>query len=144
MTSKNYLLSLKNGQLKPVYNVQIGVESEYIIQAQLFSQANDLHTLKPFLTPLEASFDRKYQAIVADSGYESEENDQFLKEKEYTSWIKPANHEQLKSRAFKKQIGRRENMACVAETMRIFASKEDVSFRLGLNPNKRKPGIKDK
>ena len=101
---------MKNGQLKPAYNVQMGVDSEYVIHVGLYPFANDMNTLKPFLTTLEERFDRKYKAIIADAGYENEENYWFLKKNEYTSFIKPATHEQLKSRSFKKQMGRRENM----------------------------------
>jgi transposase len=101
---------MKNGQLKPAYNVQIGVEAEYIVHVGLYPFSNDLNTLKPFLTSLEERFNEKYKNIIADAGYESEENYMFLKDNEYTSYIKPANHEQMKTRTFKKQIGRRENM----------------------------------
>jgi len=101
---------MKNGQLKPAYNVQIGVEAEYIVHMRLYPFSNDLNTLKPFLTSLEERFNEKYKNIIADSGYESEENYMFLKDHEYTSYIKPTNYEQMKTRKFKKQIGRRENM----------------------------------
>ena len=40
---------MQNGQLKPGYNVQLAVESEYIIGAGLFPDANDVWTLKPML-----------------------------------------------------------------------------------------------
>ena len=38
-----------NGQLKPGYNVQIGVESEYIVGIGLFPKPTDVTTLIPFL-----------------------------------------------------------------------------------------------
>ena len=38
-----------NGQLKPGYNVQIGVESEYIVGIPLFLNPTDVTTLIPFL-----------------------------------------------------------------------------------------------
>jgi transposase len=101
---------MQNGQLKPAYNVQIGVEAEYIVHAKLFPLANDLNTLIPFLDSFEEIYKQKYKNIVADAGYESEENYSYLKLKGYTSYIKPVNHEQLKKKSFKKQIGRRENM----------------------------------
>ena len=82
---------MKNGQLKPAYNVQIGVEAEYIVHMRLYPFSNDLNTLTPFLTSLEERFNEKYKNIIADAGYESEENDMFFKDHEYTSYIKPAN-----------------------------------------------------
>ena len=37
-----------NGQLKPGYNIQIGVESEYIVACGAFSNCTDVQTLIPF------------------------------------------------------------------------------------------------
>lgn len=40
---------VRNGQLKPAYNVQIAVNSEYITGIEAFSDRTDVRTLKPFL-----------------------------------------------------------------------------------------------
>jgi hypothetical protein len=40
---------MKNGQLKPGYNVQLAVESEYVIGMGIFPNCNDLGTLKPMM-----------------------------------------------------------------------------------------------
>ena len=40
---------MRNGQLKPGYNVQIAVNSEYITGIEAFSDRNDVRTLRPFL-----------------------------------------------------------------------------------------------
>jgi len=40
---------MRNGQLKPGYNVQLAVEAEYVVGAELFSNASDVGTLKPML-----------------------------------------------------------------------------------------------
>ena len=101
---------MKNGQLKPAYNIQIGVEAEYIVHAGVFPFANDLMTLIPFMDSFKERQKRNYQNIVADAGYESEENYAYLKENDYTSYIKPVNYEQMKKKSFRKQIGKRENM----------------------------------
>ena len=39
---------MRNGQLKPAYNVQIGVNSEYITGIELFFDRPDVRTLQPF------------------------------------------------------------------------------------------------
>ncbi len=44
---------MRNAQLKPGYNVQIGVDSEYIAAADIFSDSNDVWTLVPFLKTME-------------------------------------------------------------------------------------------
>ena len=65
---------MRNGQLKPGYNVQIGVESEYIVGIDISSERSDQLILIPFLDKLEREISDKYNSITADAGYESEEN----------------------------------------------------------------------
>lgn len=57
----------------------------------------------------------KFERIVADAGYESEENLTCLKEKGIAAYIKPGNYEQIGTRKFSKEIGRKENMMYDAE-----------------------------
>ena len=101
---------MKNGQLKPAYNVQIAVESEYIIGLGLFPNPTDTTTLIPFLKRMEAMQHRKIGNIVADAGYSSEENFTFLKENGQTAYIKPQDYEQKKTKKYQQQIFRVENL----------------------------------
>ncbi|GBG57488.1 transposase [Sporomusaceae bacterium FL31] len=101
---------MRNAQLKPAYNVQIGVESEYVTGVGIFQDRNDIATLIPFLNNLEAKIKARYQNIIADSGYESEENYLYLEEKKQNYYIKPQTYEQWKKKSFKKDISKRENM----------------------------------
>ena len=71
---------MRNGQLKPAYNVQIGVEGEYIVGVDLFSERSDQLTFIPFMKILEDKLDKKHKNIVADAGYESEENYKYLEQ----------------------------------------------------------------
>ena len=64
---------MRNAQLKPGYNVQIGVDSEYIVAADIFQDRNDVWTLIPFLETIEKKVGFRYPSVTADSGYESEE-----------------------------------------------------------------------
>lgn len=91
---------MKNGQLKAGYNIQIAVDSEYIVNAGIFSDRTDVNTLIPFLKDT-ASNVQKYKEIVADAGYESEENYVYLNKHNQTSYIKPQNYEQLKKKKSK-------------------------------------------
>lgn len=102
---------MRNGQLKPAYNVQIAVNSEYITGIELFSQRSDVKTLKPFLHRVEQFHQARYKEVTADAGYESLDNYLYLDSSGQTCFIKPANYEQKKSKKFRKQIGRIENMA---------------------------------
>ena len=65
---------MKNGQLKPGYNVQIATEGQYALAYDLFPNPTDTRTLKPFLDVIETSYFTLPEYIVADAGYGSEEN----------------------------------------------------------------------
>ena len=83
---------MRNGQLKPAYNVQIAVNSEYITGVGVFSNRTDFGTLVPFLKQLQQHHEARYEEVTADAGYESLENYLFLEENGQVSFIKPANY----------------------------------------------------
>jgi len=101
---------MRNSQLKPGYNVQIGVESEYVTGIGIFPDRSDTTTLIPFLKNMECNLGVKYKNIIADSGYESEENYLFLEEMKQIYYIKPQTYEKWKKKSFKNDISKRENM----------------------------------
>ena len=102
--------AMLNGQLKPAYNLQHGVDSEYVTWLDVFPAPTDTTTLIPFLKDMEGHLPFKYKNIVADAGYESEENYIFIEDNDQTAYIKPQNYELSKTRKFKNDISRRENM----------------------------------
>src|SRR5690554_1803063 len=102
---------MRNAQLKPAYNVQIGVESEYITGIGVFQDRNDTTTLIPFLENMEYYLKVRYEKIIADSGYESEENYVYLENKEQEPYIKPQTYDKWKKKSFKRDISKRENMS---------------------------------
>mgnify|MGYP002859167584 CR=1 FL=1 len=99
-----------NGQLKPAYNVQHGVDSEYIVWLTIENKATDTNTLIPFLKSMENCLSFKYRNIVADAGYESEENYVFIDKNNQIAFIKPSNYEISKKKKYKNDISRIENM----------------------------------
>ena len=102
--------AMMNGQLKPAYNLQHGVDSEYITWIDISAKPTDTGTLIPFLKDMEKHLSFRYQEIVADAGYESEENYLFLEKNGQSSFIKPMNYEISKTQNYKKDIGKMENM----------------------------------
>lgn len=120
---------MRNSQLKPGYNVQIGVEGEYIVGVDITSERSDQLTLIPFLDKLNENLPKKYENIVADAGYESEENYEYLRENQQTAYIKPNTYETMKKRNFKKKIGKKENMKYIEETDEyICANNRNLGF----------------
>ena len=65
MRMKEYYMN--NGQLKPGYNVQIAVESEYIVGVGLFPNTTDTTTMIPFLERMRNHTGIKIENLVADS-----------------------------------------------------------------------------
>ena len=101
---------MRNGQLKPAYNLQVGTDAGYAVWADLFPFPDDMGTMVPFLERAEKELGFRYGTIVADAGYESEENYTYLETHGICGMIKPANYEISRTRTFKHDISRRENM----------------------------------
>ena len=99
---------MRNGQLKPAYNVQIVVNSEYITGIEVFSNRTDYGTMEPFLRELKKKHKKKHKKVTADAGYESLDNYMYLEENGQTSFIKPQNHDLAKTKKFRSQIERAE------------------------------------
>lgn len=101
---------MRNAQLKPGYNIQIGVEGGYVVGVDVSSERSDQLTLIPFLEKLEENLPQKYENVIADAGYESEENYVYLEQHQQNAYIKPQVYEQWEKKSFKNLIGKRENM----------------------------------
>ena len=102
---------MKNAQLKPGYNVQIGVEAEYIVGMDISSERSDALTLIPLLENMKHFLHGKTHGnVIADAGYESEENYSYLEGTEQTYYIKPSNYEKSKTRKYHSNFRLPENM----------------------------------
>ena len=95
---------MRNGQLKAGYNIQAGVENEYIVGIDISDERADVNTLIPYLERIEKNYGRRFANLVADAGYESEENYHYLKEKGIHPYIKPSNYEYSKTRKFQREM----------------------------------------
>lgn len=132
---------MKNGQLKPGYNIQAAVEGEYIVGMDISSERNDINTLIPFLEKLNNLELFVLKNIICDAGYESEENYLYLKSHNLTSYIKPVNYEQQKKKNFRTKYGRVENME-YHEMGDIFVCKAGrILWRVGTKHEKSKTGF---
>ncbi|WP_188499468.1 transposase, partial [Pullulanibacillus pueri] len=101
---------MKNGQLKPGYNVQIGTENQFITGFSLHQRAGDPGCLRPHFDLLKSYGRKQPQAIIADSGYGSEENYTFCEQQGIEAFVKYNTFDKEQMRAWKKQVGRIENM----------------------------------
>ncbi|WP_175638096.1 IS1182 family transposase [Metabacillus schmidteae] len=120
---------MRNGQLKPGYNVQTGTEGQFITGFSLHQRAGDPGCLIPHLKHLE-EHGVKPEKIVADSGYGSEENYDFLERERRIAYIKYNTFDQEQKRSWKKKIDRVENMEYDEELDEfICANKQRLIFQ---------------
>ena len=132
--------AMLNGQLKPAYNIQHGVDSEYITWIDISPRPTDTCTLIPFLKDMESHLGFKYSEIVADAGYESEENYSYLKTHGQLAYIKPANYEISKTRKYQNDIANRENMVYEKEKDCYYCSQGKVLKAIGTKARKTASG----
>ena len=110
---------MRNGQLKPGYNVNTATCNEFIIGNYISSDRNDVHTLIPFMKQLNTTYEGyRIGKAVVDSGYESEENYCWFEEENRPELlVKPSNHEQKRKKKYRTDISRRENMTYDAQNL---------------------------
>lgn len=135
---------MKNGQLKPGYNIQLATTGQFIIGTYGSHHPNDVYTLPLFLNKLHPKYKDKLDRIVCDSGYESIENYDYLKKHALTPYIKPSNYEISKKRNYKKDPSKRENMTYVEEDDYYICANSKKLLRQKDTIKTRKTGYKEK
>lgn len=135
---------MRNAQLKPGYNVQIAVESEYVTGVGIFQDRTDISTLIPMLNRMLEKLGRKYTNVIADSGYESEENYLYLEREGINSYIKPQSYEIWKKKSFKDDISRHENMTYIEEADAYVCVNNRILWPTGTRHKKSASGYRTK
>ena len=79
---------MRNGQLKPGYNVQIGTENGFVLGYDIFPNPTDTRTLKPHLENQRRRWGRLPERVIADAGYGSEENYAYLEKNTVDAIVK--------------------------------------------------------
>ena len=100
---------MRNAQLKPGYNVQIGVSNEYIMVIDAFQNGSDQKTFKPLLEKYNLMYDKYPPYPVADAGYGSYDNYSYCKENNMELYQKYGMWSKERDLKFKKLIYNKEN-----------------------------------
>lgn len=79
---------MRNGQLKPAYNVQASTEKQYIVNYTLGQTTSDTTLLKEHIEEHIHSYGCSPEKLTADAGYGSEENYTYLEEKDIEAFVK--------------------------------------------------------
>lgn len=80
--------AMLNGQLKPGYNVQISTENRFITNFGIYQRPADTLTMVGYLESFKARYGMQSEEIVADSGYGSEENYEYMFRNGMTPYVK--------------------------------------------------------
>lgn len=92
---------MRNGQLKPAYNQQIGTENQFITHYDFYSNPGDPLTLIPFLNGFLNSYNKMPDKVCADSGYGSEQNYEFMEGRQIEAYVKYNYFHKEQKRSFK-------------------------------------------
>jgi transposase len=99
-----------NGQLKPGYNWQISTENQYILGYTIHQTTNDTTTLKSHLESLKENLGKMPDTLIADAGYGSEENYEYLENNDVEAFVKYQYFHKEQSKKWKDDPYRTENL----------------------------------
>jgi transposase len=94
---------MKNGQLKPGYNLQISTNNQYIASYSIHQNVTDTNTLIDHLNDHINNFQQKPNNITADAGYGSEQNYQWLEDKGITAYVKYNQFDRMQNENLRNQ-----------------------------------------
>lgn len=90
---------MRNGQLKAAYNWQISTSDQYVINYDIYQNATDFLTFPNHLDEYKKLYGRAPDVVVADAGYGSEENYEYLEKAGIEGFIKyPGFHKEQKTK----------------------------------------------
>jgi len=99
-----------NGQLKPGYNWQISTENQYILGYTIHQTTNDTNTLKAHMESLKENLGKMPDTLVADAGYGSEENYEYLENNDVEAFVKYQYFHKEQSKKWRTDPYRTENL----------------------------------
>ena len=99
-----------NGQLKPGYNWQISTENQYILGYSIHQTTNDTTTLAAHMESLKENLGKMPDTLVADAGYGSEENYEYLENNNVEAFVKYQYFHKEQSNKWRDDPYRTENL----------------------------------
>ncbi|MFC2112127.1 IS1182 family transposase [Bacteroidota bacterium] len=99
-----------NGQLKPGYNWQISTQNQYILGYTIHQDLADTSTLSTHVESLEQTLGDTPKTMVADAGYGSEQNYEYLENKGIEAFVKYNNFHKEQTKKWKEDPRRIENL----------------------------------
>lgn len=90
-----------SGQLKPGYNVQIATEDQFILGYGVYQKAADTSVFIPFLEKVRGHIQDLAVNVVADAGYGSEENYEYVTDNGLGNYVKYQDFDYEKTKEYK-------------------------------------------
>ena len=84
---------MNNGELKAGYNVQLAVNEQIIVDYGLYPNPTDTRTLPKFIEQIKEDYQITPSQVIADSGYGSEENYEYMKRESIQGIVKYNTYE---------------------------------------------------
>lgn len=133
---------MKNGQLKPGYNVQMGTENQFVLFYSIHQRPTDTRCFIPHMEKLANSSLPMPKVVIADAGYGSEENYVYAvgdeKEPRFEFLIPYGSYLQEQTRKYKKDIKNVRNWTyCEQDDQFICPNGRKVTFKKYLNKKNR-------
>ena len=101
---------MRNDQLLPAYNIQIGVADEYIMVGGAFRSRSDMDCFRPLMEKFYEHYGKYPKYPVADAGYGSYNNYLYCEEKGMEKYMKfPMYEKTVKDRKYREDPFRAEN-----------------------------------
>lgn len=95
---------MKNGQLKPAYNIQASSEEQFITHFGIYQKPGDTTCLIPHLEGFKERYQIQSQEVIADAGYGSEENYEYLEAEQIDAYVKYNYFHKEQKRKYKEDI----------------------------------------
>jgi len=99
-----------NGQLKPGYNWQISTQNQYVLDYTIHQDLADTSTLQTHVDSLIETLGGTPEVLVADAGYGSEQNYEYLENKGIEAYVKYNNFHKEQTKKWKEDPRRIENL----------------------------------
>ena len=123
-----------NGQLKPGYNIQMGTENQFIVGFSIHQRPGDTACLISHLEEVKQQLGSLPKRIIADAGYGSEENYNYLEQEKLENYVKFNLFHKEQKRSWQKQRFRVENWKYEQESDEyICPSNARLTFRSEMN-----------
>ena len=122
---------MQNGQLKAGYNWQISTSKQYIVNYSIHQNPTDTLTFKPHIDQYENLYQSLPETITADAGYGSEENYEYLAEKQVNGYVKYNFFHKEQTKKYKEDPFRVDNLHYNQEQDKVYCPMGQAMDNIG-------------